>query len=80
MKILPMKFSAVIITCHFHSRSQGDFMLSLLSLLRIHLSLLPPLGTDYIHTACGSSIKHLRKLLFNLVDLQLPTSLVMVCV
>ncbi len=50
-------------------------MLSLLTLLRTHLSVVASVGSDSIHMACGPVVKPLRNLLFKLVDSQLPPAL-----
>ena len=57
------------------SRSQQSFVLSLLTLLRTHLSVVASVGPDSIQTACGVFVQPLRNLLFKLVDSQLPDAL-----
>lgn len=56
-------------------RLQQSFVLSLLTLLRTHLSVVASMGSDSIHTVCGSLVKPLRHLLFKLVDCQLSPAL-----
>ena len=56
-------------------RSQQLFVLSLLTLLRTHLSVVASVGPDSVHMACGPFIKPLRHLLFKMVDSQLPPAL-----
>ncbi len=50
-------------------------MLSLMTLLRTHLSVVASVGPESVHLACGHFVKPLRSLLFKLVDSQLPPAL-----
>ena len=59
--------------------TQESFVLSVLTLLRIHLGLVVPLGSGCIDIACGNQVRPLRSLLLQLIDSHLPPAIDKVC-
>ena len=52
-----------------------EFVSRLLSLLKVHLGLVAPLGFSCVQVACGQQVKSIRNLLLKLIDSQLPMEL-----